>query len=698
MINLINSFKQTMQNAGIEPHGEIIADGVLHRFTVTGDRARSDNGWYVFHADDSAAGAFGCWKRGIAETWSSKTYQVMTPAEKTAYTAKMGAMKRQREEERERIQAECRVWCANAWSKAKDATNENLYLKRKDVNAYGLKAFGENLLVPLQDMAGIIHGIQFIKPDGTKRFKTGTNKAGHFFKIGKSKDKTVIICEGYATGASIHQATGHSVVIAFDSGNLLPVAQNIRSKYPDMKIVIAADDDHATEGNPGLTKATAAARAVGGFLAIPVFPDNRGPRDSDLNDLLRLAGPEAVRFCIEGATVSAPDSTEVPPGHDVTPPFDLSRLTLGSAIVGGDYTVSYLVDKLIPEQSVILFYAKGGSGKSTVATQIGASVLSGTRFLGLATLKRPVVVIDYENPLAVLSKRITAVDGAGTVHFWTGSNSPPQLNKADWQDLKSLITTLKNPLLIIDTLSSSCSELDILSNGHFSPVMQRMVELRNCGATIMLLHHTPKQDETKYIGASCIYNQCDHILAMYPVKTPGSQEEMTDEDDAKVYRLGTVDKTRFEHFAMYIEFDEEKSSFVLAADPDKKILDRLSKIIQENAPVNQTTITKEFGTTVSKNKLMRLLKHNEGRLWNVEKGDHNANNYQPIQFSSFSHLYSKKTEKHESGYSATCEKQDDADTQQKPFNSEFSSFSGGNGNPENIPVYDESDFIGMAAL
>jgi putative DNA primase/helicase len=310
MINLIDSFKQTMQNAGIEPPGEIIADGVLHRFTVAGDRARSDNGWYVLHADDPAAGAFGCWKRGIAETWSSKACQVMTPAEKTAYTAKMEAMKRQREEERKRIQTECRVWCADAWAKAKNATNDNPYLKSKGVNAYGLKAFGENLLVPLQDMAKIIHGLQFISPDGTKKFKTGTNKAGHFFKIGKSKDKTVIICEGYATGASIHQTTGHAVVIAFDSGNLLPVAQNIRAKYPDMKIIIATDDDHTTEGNPGLTKATEATRAVSGLLATPVFPENRGPKDTDFNDLARLAGPEAVRACIDGAAMPIPTPTK----------------------------------------------------------------------------------------------------------------------------------------------------------------------------------------------------------------------------------------------------------------------------------------------------------------------------------------------------------------------------------------------------
>lgn len=306
MINLIDSFKQTMQSAGIEPPGEIIADGALHRFTVAGDRSRSENGWYVLHADAPPAGAFGCWKRGIAETWSSKAYRVMTPAEKTAYTAKMEAMKRHREEERERIQADCRVWCTDAWAKAKDATNENPYLKRKGVNAYGLKSFKDSLLVPVQDMAGTIHGLQFIAADGSKKYKTGTNKAGHFFKIGKSKDNTIMISEGYATGASIHEATGQAVVIAFDSGNLLAVCQVIRSKFPDIKIIIAADDDHATEGNPGLTKATEAARVVNGLLAIPAFPDNRGPKDTDFNDLARLAGPEAVNACINAAALPTP--------------------------------------------------------------------------------------------------------------------------------------------------------------------------------------------------------------------------------------------------------------------------------------------------------------------------------------------------------------------------------------------------------
>jgi len=122
-----SAFKEAMLKAGIEPPVEIIAaDSALHRFTVAGDRARSNNGWYVLHADEPAAGAFGCWKRGISETWCAKAYQTMTQAEKTAYTANIEGMKRQSEEERERIQAECRAWCMDTWAKAKDATKAEI--------------------------------------------------------------------------------------------------------------------------------------------------------------------------------------------------------------------------------------------------------------------------------------------------------------------------------------------------------------------------------------------------------------------------------------------------------------------------------------------------------------------------------------------------------------------------------------------
>jgi len=116
---------------------------------------------------------------------------------------------------------------------------------------------------------------------------------------------------------TLHKITGLAVAVAFDCGNLSPVAAALRAKLPDTVLIVCADDDHATAGNSGLTKATEAARTVNGLLAIPVFPDNRGPEDTDFNDLARLAGPEVVRACIERATIVTPlPCTETPEEAD----------------------------------------------------------------------------------------------------------------------------------------------------------------------------------------------------------------------------------------------------------------------------------------------------------------------------------------------------------------------------------------------
>ena len=99
------------------------------------------------------------------------------------------------------------------------------------------------------------------------------------------------------------------MAIAFTCGNLIPVAEVLRAKYPALDIVICADDDSGTDGNPGLTKAAESAKAVNGFLATPVFPESRGAKDTDFNDLARLAGSGEVIDCIENASLASSSSS-----------------------------------------------------------------------------------------------------------------------------------------------------------------------------------------------------------------------------------------------------------------------------------------------------------------------------------------------------------------------------------------------------
>lgn len=293
-----DDFKQAMQAAGVDPPPDLVADGTLHRYSSGGDRSK--NSWYILFADDPAAGKFGCWKRGISETWCSKGYQNLSPAEKARYRANMEAAKNLRDAELSRLQADCRTWCADHWKQSKDASDNHPYLKKKGVHAYGLKAMRDALLVPLYDTAGVMQGMQFIQPDSSKTFKTGTAKQGSYFPIGKPKDNTLLICEGYATGASLHQATGHAVAVAFDAGNLKPVAEALRLKYPALRLIICADNDQWGDTNTGVTKATEAAQAVGGWLTIANFRDTTG-KPTDFNDLHQQEGLEAVRQQVAAA-------------------------------------------------------------------------------------------------------------------------------------------------------------------------------------------------------------------------------------------------------------------------------------------------------------------------------------------------------------------------------------------------------------
>jgi putative DNA primase/helicase len=170
---------------------------------------------------------------------------------------------------------------------------------------------GTLLVIPMRNAKGQLRSLQFITEDGIKRPLTGGEKQGCYFAIGSPKGQ-IIVCEGFATGASIHQCTGDAVAVAFDSGNLNAAGLTLHVAYPALKIILAGDDDHMTPGNPGMTKARAAALAVGGYLAVPEwFPHDRGDKDTDFNDLHQLAGLDAVKACIDRAelvTVSASDT------------------------------------------------------------------------------------------------------------------------------------------------------------------------------------------------------------------------------------------------------------------------------------------------------------------------------------------------------------------------------------------------------
>lgn len=180
-----------------------------------------------------------------------------------------------------------------------------------------------SILVPLRDMSGAIKNFQIIWNDGSsKRFFTNGRKSGYYHLIGEIADVPIIFCEGYATGASLHKATGWPVVVCFDAGNM-PVVAELFADFPHQKI-FAGDNDWETaldpkKKNTGLVKAQEAARIGRGTWCVPLFlGDAKGL--SDFNDLQVAEGLGAVRSQLETALEGNPVVYELP-----TPDFPLDN-------------------------------------------------------------------------------------------------------------------------------------------------------------------------------------------------------------------------------------------------------------------------------------------------------------------------------------------------------------------------------------
>jgi putative DNA primase/helicase len=233
-----------------------------------------------------------CFRCGYVETRSCRREQ--TPIERKAFARRMEALRHQHDVEQRQRHANAAGAAFVRWAAAVPAVSHP-YLSAKAVRPHAIRVEADHtLLIPMRDADGRLHSLQAISPDGTKRFMPGGKVKGCYHAIGRPTAK-LAICEGYATGATIHEDTGHAVAVAFNAGNLLPVAKALRAKYPCITLVVCADDDWATEGNPGLTAATEAARAVGGLLAVPRFDGlPRADKDTDFNDLHRLAGMVGV--------------------------------------------------------------------------------------------------------------------------------------------------------------------------------------------------------------------------------------------------------------------------------------------------------------------------------------------------------------------------------------------------------------------
>lgn len=258
---------------------------------------RTDGGSYV------VVGAFGNWREG-ARHRVEVDWKGISQEERAALEARRQEQAAAAARERAEQAAQAAMNASELWASA-SRTGESPYLQRKGIEPEACRFLpGGAIVIPLlrydAPREDALRGAQVIQADGTKRFTRGFAKVGAALRLGHvAVGEPILICEGYATGLTLRMAVDRRlpVFVALDAGNLLPVAELLRGMYPDSRLLICADDDFRTKGNPGREKAHKAARTVPDTAYTwPYFrAGSRGPKDTDFNDLHAREGLRVVR-------------------------------------------------------------------------------------------------------------------------------------------------------------------------------------------------------------------------------------------------------------------------------------------------------------------------------------------------------------------------------------------------------------------
>lgn len=325
---------------GFTPPG-LTLDGVIHRF----DRNGKGNGWYIGWQNHAVKSGKVYYVLDVGD-WKTREKHEFRPDASTISKADKAAIEKQIQEAKARAAEDKRMRHEDAAAKAEKywstalETGESEYLDRKRlVTPMGARFYKGVLQVPMHSAEGKLWGLQRIFPDGTKRFMTGQRVESCFHLIGAETLASVseaFMVEGFATGGSVHMATGKPTIVAFDAGNLVAVAKAVKSKYPDLSITIAGDDDRFGEQNAGREKGEKAALMGHASLIFPAFESDEG-KPTDFNDLHVREGLEQVRAQLTAET--DPLVGYLPLGYDEGTHFfyvldrkDITRLSVFSEV------------------------------------------------------------------------------------------------------------------------------------------------------------------------------------------------------------------------------------------------------------------------------------------------------------------------------------------------------------------------------
>jgi phage/plasmid primase-like uncharacterized protein len=308
---------KVLQEHGFKPpHG--IPPNKIVRFQDPTDKAGKKSGWCIYYENikgDAVYGSlvFGSFKGDPFDkmVWSNKRTEYMSVAEKAWHTAKIEHARQVHEAETQALNTEMASEAERIYNAAPEI-KEHDYIKKKKIKPYRAKAHNEFIILPIY-IDEKISSLQYIKADGEKRYLPGGAIRDGYCAI-PGDNSTVYVCEGWATGCSIREVTGNTVYVSYQSSNIYGVTAAAQKLNQGSMIVIAADNDRHTDGNPGMAKATTVGQALGVQVIVPIFGQDKG---TDFNDVHVFEGLDVIKRQLEPQPVVKAVETAEPENHDI---------------------------------------------------------------------------------------------------------------------------------------------------------------------------------------------------------------------------------------------------------------------------------------------------------------------------------------------------------------------------------------------
>ena len=534
---------------GIFPYDQnmpISTDGRIHRFRTRDDDASDKSGAYCIFYDTWPAGWVEDWRNHTgAISWSFPRENLNQEGQSFFDDAKYKKalqVAKKHQQEALKLQKEKQIEASeNArirFEQARPAPQNHPYLQKKNVPVLGLREMDGKLVVPLRDAELRFMSLQWIDAEGNKKFYPDAPTKGAFYSVALdvlTPREPILIAEGYATMATLYEITGYACVAAMNCHNLLPVAQSLKDKYPDNKIIFMADNDFRTTDNPGITAADEACRKLNlhGVIAPEFKPSDEG---SDWNDFRRIYGEDKTRNTLFERIKWACLSDEQKQEASIRKKLSDSVLMLNPAAT---LKPQEFIGGLFPRDFVSVLAAPSGTGKTIFMQKfvsdlsVGGSVFDG--FIDNEPVRKSLIFAGeagYEMLVrrgASLKWKINPQNALVVDQYRFETNDIPIMldDIEGWNNVLRLVDMYKPDIIFIDTFSSF-HERDENKATEMKPIIRKLASLaRDNHIAVVLIHHSRKRtakertlslNQDDVIGSSILNRLVGLIVGIEPMK------------------------------------------------------------------------------------------------------------------------------------------------------------------------------------